>query len=360
MKKIILLASAIAMMFIFTACGEPTPTDVATCFLNGIKTEDARLIDITYGDLNVDEVIDSDRTLSKYAEDPAVREAIDYNIRSFEFSTLGEEIESDTATVTANITYCNLGKVMEDNTKKWFETVTSFADLTKDGVSTRAKEILAVNADRNEEEKEKITINLINTDEGWKVEKMEDNKELFNVLTCKIKNGASAVNQSFDAKVVAEKNKKKKEESDRKKEQARKEAEQKKAEEQKRAQEQTQERKQERTNRVSSSFRNDTITTSEGKARITHWETQTIGDGRVFVIHYNFTNNSNSRLDPKSFWNKHVTCSLAKKDVKGLKNSKISKGQSVNYAAGYEINEESEATLTIKDGNKTLGTRVFK
>ena len=195
MKKAITIITALMMCICgamaLTGCGEPSPSDTAKTFLDALKAQDAEAMTAVYagegldveGGLFGEESDDEESLLSG----ETLEEALLKKILDFDYEITNEKIDGDKATVTVDVTTYPMGDTFSQiyadlMTQIWG---LAFSDASDKEVQTVIDGIFTKHWDAMTEKSYKGTadLSLTKTEDGWKVDEIDDDGDFFNVLT---------------------------------------------------------------------------------------------------------------------------------------------------------------------------------
>ena len=184
MKKLIALFTAFLVTISLTSCGGPSPTDVSTTFLDGIKEFNPETIASVYADAGKTDDVELDKEdqemLDRLKQEPFNK------MLTFDYKLSNEQIKDDKATVDVTITTYDLAKPYENFMKKFFLAAFSMDEDISDEEMT--EKMFTLLADELKPLTEKnytktATIDLVRVDDQWKITDIDDNEDLINALT---------------------------------------------------------------------------------------------------------------------------------------------------------------------------------
>lgn len=184
MKKLIALFTAFLVTISLTGCGGPSPTDVSTTFLDGIKEFNPETIASVYADAGKTDDVELDKEdqemLDRLKQEPFNK------MLTFDYKLSNEQIKDDKATVDVAITTYDLAKPYENFMKKFFLAAFSMDEDISDEEMT--EKMFTLLADELKPLTEKnytktATIDLVRVDDQWKITDIDDNEDLINALT---------------------------------------------------------------------------------------------------------------------------------------------------------------------------------
>lgn len=197
-NKIITLLLVVAMIFVFAACSEPSPTDVADDFLTAVKTQDKEALSKVYIEENFDVADAADS--SDLPED--LQKEIVEKIFDFDYELGEEKIEGDEAAVEVKITTYDVGSAF---TEFIGEYISQAFGLALSGTSEEDAEELALEIFEEKfkelEEKdytENVRLELKKTDEGWKVSEIDDDSAFLNAVTGGLIHAIKKIDEALD------------------------------------------------------------------------------------------------------------------------------------------------------------------
>lgn len=191
MKRILAILTAFMVTISLTSCGGPSPTDVTTTFLDGIK------------DLNPDTIATVYVSDDKDADDSAIDELEEMNtedqeiierikkeplnkLLDFDYKLSNEKIDGDKATVDVAITTYDMAEPYKNLMEKFFIVALGMDENASEKEMTDKLLTLAeseVSSLKEKTYKKTATIDLVKVDDQWKVDKIDENEDLINGLT---------------------------------------------------------------------------------------------------------------------------------------------------------------------------------
>lgn len=194
MKKAITIITAL-MICIFgamalTGCGTPSPSDTAKTFLDALKAQDTETMASVYAgkDLDVEnglfgESDEEDTLLSGESFDKMLME----KILDFDYAITNEKIDGDKATVTVDVTTYPMGDTFSQIYADMMTQIwgLAFSDASDEQTNAVIEGIFTKHWQEMTEKTYKGTadLSLTKTEDGWKVDEIEDDSDFLNVLT---------------------------------------------------------------------------------------------------------------------------------------------------------------------------------
>lgn len=213
MKRLLAITVSLVMVLSLTACGGPSPTDVADTFLTAIKEQNAESIAECYVNDEFDlfeeasnaadgEVSDEDK---EEEADDALTKVYDENLvpkmLEFEYELSNEKIDEDKATVDVAVTTYQLGSAFTSFFGEYLSQAfaLAFSDTSDEQMSALAANILTSKLDGLTEKtyQKTVTLSLIKKDDKWVVDKVDGNKDVLNALSGGIVDAVSNMSTAF-------------------------------------------------------------------------------------------------------------------------------------------------------------------
>ena len=188
MKKFIAMVTAFVVAISLTSCGGPSPTDVTTTFLDGIKELNPETISSVYNQEADDKEKDQEsifdeedqQMLDRLKKDPLNK------MLAFDYELSNEQIKDDKATVDVSVTTYDLAEPYQNFMKKFFVLALGMEEDISDEEMTDKMLTLLESEIRPLKEKtykKTATIDLVKVEDEWKISPIDENKDLINALT---------------------------------------------------------------------------------------------------------------------------------------------------------------------------------
>ena len=187
-KKISVLVAVSLLVLTFCACGTPSPTETADKFLTALKTQDSETLASVYEGESLDLLDDTEKEENDLLGDDFSDELMDdvsKKILDFDYELSDEEINEETATVKMTINTYNLGSAMSDFMEEYISQafVKALSGASEEEIEELANTLFAEQIEKVEKDYTgTVTLNLTKSDDGWKVNRIEDDSEVLNAL----------------------------------------------------------------------------------------------------------------------------------------------------------------------------------
>lgn len=190
MRKLsMVVALCVAFAFTLCGCGEPTPTETADTFLTAVKAGDTETIKTVYegGELNLLATWDDGESDDdELVDDSFFEETLLPKIRDFDYELSNEKVDGDKATVDVKITTYDIGTAVSSFMSEYFAQALTlaFSDASDEKIEEIGETIFKTKMDELTEKtySETVTLDLVNTDDGWKVCTIDDDSDFLNAI----------------------------------------------------------------------------------------------------------------------------------------------------------------------------------
>ena len=189
LKKSTAMILVILMIAVLAACGgasASSPTNAADTFLKAVKAQDTETVSKVYSG-TFEGLVGEFESGGDEEYDALIEEELIPKLLDYDYEVSNEQIDEDTATVDVALTTYDLGGAYSDFVEELFQALISMqtTDLTEDDITEAGLSIFKDKLEGLTEKtyEAKVTISLTNTEEGWKVDSLDDDTTFINALS---------------------------------------------------------------------------------------------------------------------------------------------------------------------------------
>ncbi len=190
-KNIISMALAfilcISMGIFFTGCGEPSPKESVSTFLDALKSGDSETVNSVYADKDIsilDVIFDSDNEGGYLASDSFEQRLTD-SVLGFDYVIEDEAVNGDKATVKVTIKTYPMGEALTNAYNDMMSRIWELAFLEESELDAKLAGILNARWDEMTEKsyESEVEISLSKADGKWVVDSLDGNDDFINAIT---------------------------------------------------------------------------------------------------------------------------------------------------------------------------------
>lgn len=186
MKKIFAIVLAVMLSIFTAACGQATPTEVVTDYLEAIKAQDMDAVDLLYAGDADDVSMDSSEEIDTDSFSEELTNKLIDMYSAFEYSVSNETIDGDTATVDVTIKSYNIGAAMKSALSESISQIfaMAFSGASDEEIDEMSNNIFMENLEAATFDLEQtVTISLTKEDGQWVVDAFEDDSPFIDAIT---------------------------------------------------------------------------------------------------------------------------------------------------------------------------------
>lgn len=204
-NKILSIVLALGLVFSMCACGGPTPTSTVDTFLTAVKSQDVETLKTVYTDSEFDFITDMELASEDGGTpetDKVLNEKLLPMLLEFDYTLSNEQINEDKATVDVTITTYNFGAAMTTFFGSYITQ--AFALIFDDNAEAKLDKIganlLTAELDKLTEKncEKTATISLTATEDGWMVDEIDDEDDIFDALTGGMVSSMETIEDTFE------------------------------------------------------------------------------------------------------------------------------------------------------------------
>ena len=177
----------ISMGIFFTGCGEPSPKESVSTFLDALKSGDSETVNSVYADKDIsilDVIFDSDNEGGYLASDSFEQRLTD-SVLGFDYVIEDEAVNGDKATVKVTIKTYPMGEALTNAYNDMMSRIWELAFLEESELDAKLAGILNARWDEMTEKsyESEVEISLSKADGKWVVDSLDGNDDFINAIT---------------------------------------------------------------------------------------------------------------------------------------------------------------------------------
>lgn len=177
----------ISMGIFFTGCGEPSPKESVSTFLDALKSGDSETMNSVYADKDIsilDVIFDSDNEGGYLASDSFEQRLTD-SVLGFDYVIEDEAVNGDKATVKVTIKTYPMGEALTNAYNDMMSRIWELAFLEESELDAKLAGILNARWDEMTEKsyESEVEISLLKADGKWVVDSLDGNDDFINAIT---------------------------------------------------------------------------------------------------------------------------------------------------------------------------------
>ena len=175
------------MGIFFTGCGEPSPKESVSTFLDALKSGDSETVNSVYADKDIsilDVIFDSDNEGGYLASDSFEQRLTD-SVLGFDYVIEDEAVNGDKATVKVTIKTYPMGEALTNAYNDMMSRIWELAFLEESELDAKLAGILNARWDEMTEKsyESEVEISLSKADGKWVVDSLDGNDDFINAIT---------------------------------------------------------------------------------------------------------------------------------------------------------------------------------
>ena len=177
----------ISLGIFFTGCGEPSPKESVSTFLDALKSGDSETMNSVYADKDIsilDVIFDSDNEGGYLASDSFEQRLTD-SVLGFDYVIEDEAVNGDKATVKVTIKTYPMGEALTNAYNDMMSRIWELAFLEESELDAKLAGILNARWDEMTEKsyESEVEISLLKADGKWVVDSLDGNDDFINAIT---------------------------------------------------------------------------------------------------------------------------------------------------------------------------------